>query len=128
MPDLNTKTLNELDTITEMGENDKVLIESGGRMKRCSGSLGGGGGAVLLEIVEMSNGRHIIELTPNELTTMLSSGQLPIFHFENIQYQQEQYGLFKFFDVPQNWLEIDFNGSGTYYYDETENGFLEPWD
>lgn len=42
MADLNTKTLNELDTITEMGENDKVLVESNGMMKRCSGSLGSG--------------------------------------------------------------------------------------
>ncbi len=47
MADLNTKTLNELETITEMGENDKVLVESNGRMKRCSGSLGGGGVYIL---------------------------------------------------------------------------------
>ena len=48
MADLNTKTLNELDTITEMGENDKVLVESGGRMKRFSGEIGGSGGGVYI--------------------------------------------------------------------------------
>ena len=48
MDDSNTKTLNELETITEMGENDKVLVESNGRMKRCSGSLGSGGGVYIL--------------------------------------------------------------------------------
>ena len=54
MPDLSTKTLNELDTITEMGENDKVLVESNGRMKKFSGEIGSGGGVYILNINDFS--------------------------------------------------------------------------
>lgn len=42
MPDLDKKSLDTLEVLEELGENDKILIESGGRMKRISGSLGGG--------------------------------------------------------------------------------------
>ena len=61
MSDLNTKTLNELDTITEMGENDKVLVESNGRMKKFSGEIGsGGGGVYILNIDDFSsNGEEV---------------------------------------------------------------------
>lgn len=51
MPDLSTKNLSELDVITELGANDKVLVESGGRMKKVAGaSLGGEGGVYILDI------------------------------------------------------------------------------
>ena len=36
MANLNTKTLNELTIIEEMGENDKILVESDGDMKKYS--------------------------------------------------------------------------------------------
>lgn len=42
MPDLNTKTLIELDTVNNLDNNDTILVESDGLMKRVSGSLGGG--------------------------------------------------------------------------------------
>lgn len=135
MPDLDTITLSELDTITEMGENDKVLVESNGRMKRCSGSLGGGGG-VCIEITEHPNteGRRIIELTPTELSTMLSSGQIPIFHNTPVsEYDSEQYASFSRLQLGEGgscWLTLNSNGIGDFYYDanEYEGAFLEYWD
>lgn len=48
MADLSTKTLNQLDTITEMGENDKILVESNGRMKKFSGEIGGSDSGVYI--------------------------------------------------------------------------------
>lgn len=56
MADLNTKTLNELDTITEMGENDTILVESNGRMKKFSGEIGSGsgGGVYILNASDFS--------------------------------------------------------------------------
>ena len=73
MPDLNTKTLNELDTITEMGENDKVLVESNGRMKKFSGEIGGGG---LVVLTEDSNGS--IGVSYNQIVGYIEEGKLPI--------------------------------------------------
>lgn len=48
MSELSTKNLSELTVITELGENDKVLVESGGRMKKIASSAVGGGGGVLI--------------------------------------------------------------------------------
>jgi len=42
MSELNTVTLSELAVVDSVQETDKVLIESGGRMKRASGDLLGG--------------------------------------------------------------------------------------
>lgn len=67
MPDLNTKTLNELDTITEMGENDKVLVESNGRMKKFSGEIGGSGSGVYI-------------LTSHDFNVDSESGELTVFN------------------------------------------------
>ena len=55
MADLSTKTLNELDVVTDINDTDYVLIEQGGRMKRVSGSKVGGG-AYILDVREYENG------------------------------------------------------------------------
>ena len=47
MAELTTKTLSEVDTITEMGSTDYVLVESNGTMKKISGSEVGGGVCVV---------------------------------------------------------------------------------
>lgn len=47
MADLNTKTLNELDVVTDINDTDYVLIEQSGRMKRVNGSKVGGGVCIL---------------------------------------------------------------------------------
>ena len=72
MANLDTKTLSELDTITEMGENDKVLIESGGRMKKFSGTISGGGNTVLTE----TSGS--IGVSYDQIVSYVSEGNLPI--------------------------------------------------
>lgn len=132
MADLNTKTLNELDTITEMGENDKVLVESGGRMKRCSGSLGSGG-AVVLEVVQAdpgSEGQHMVDISLTNLTNLLSSGQIPIFHFNKLsEWDYETYGNFVSLDIDQNTLHL-YSGSSivSYPYDSENSAFIEYWD
>lgn len=54
MADLNTKTLNELDVVTDINDTDYVLIEQGGRMKRVSGSKVGGG-VCILDLREYEN-------------------------------------------------------------------------
>jgi len=132
MADLSTKTLNELDTITEMGENDKVLVESNGRMKRCSGSLGGGG-AVVLEVVQAnpgSEGQHMVDISLTNLTNLLLSGQIPIFHFNKLsEYDYETYGSFAGLDIDQNSLYL-FSGSSvaSYLYDSENSIFKEYWD
>lgn len=48
MADLETITIGELPTITEIGENDTVLIASGGRMKKANPSLVGGGSTLVV--------------------------------------------------------------------------------
>ena len=55
MPDLNTKTLNELDVVTDINNTDYILIEQGGRMKRVNGSKIGGG-VYVLDIREYESG------------------------------------------------------------------------
>ena len=49
MADLDTITLSELDAISELGNNDKILVESGGRMKRASSANIGGGGVYIFD-------------------------------------------------------------------------------
>jgi len=52
MADLDTITLGETPVVESLGSNDKVLIESGGRMKRVNSSAvgGGGGNGYILDI------------------------------------------------------------------------------
>lgn len=58
MAELTTKTLSEVDTITEMGSTDYVLVESNGTMKKISGSEVGSGVCVvdLTQYTADSNG------------------------------------------------------------------------
>ena len=113
MADLNTITLSELATITELGENDKVLVESGGRMKKISGSLGGGGAVVIDLIYDEENYRFKIEYTTSEFADLLASGQVPIFHIDG---DYEYYGTLVDFDISQNQLLINIQGSQKYFY------------
>ena len=52
MSELNTVTLTELPVADSVGQNDHILIESGGRMKRASGNLVGSGDGYVLDIRE----------------------------------------------------------------------------
>ena len=52
MSELSTKNLNEIETITTLGENDKILVESNGRMKKIAGSVAGGGGIYILDLLQ----------------------------------------------------------------------------
>ena len=66
MADLSTKTLNQLDTITEMGESDKILVESNGRMKKFSGEIGGSGSGVYI----LNSHDFTIDSESGELTVL----------------------------------------------------------
>lgn len=46
MSELSTKGLIELDVLEELQENDHILVESDGMMKRISGSMVSGGSGV----------------------------------------------------------------------------------
>ena len=83
MAELNTKTIDELETIESMGENDKVLVASGGEIKKVSGSLGGGGGLYFInEFVDVEfSGYGTVscpKITPNEIIALVNSGMLPV--------------------------------------------------
>ena len=52
MSELNTVTLSELAVVDSVEDTDKVLIESGGRMKRVSGDLFGGGGVCVIDLAD----------------------------------------------------------------------------
>lgn len=129
MPDLNTKTLNELDTITEMGENDKVLVESSGRMKKFSGEIGGGGIIVLTEDENQSIG-----ISYNQIMNGLQNGKMPIllkdltinghtgtniYNLYNIVTASNAYGIvFSYYSNDNGGLEV------ISYVATSENGIL----
>lgn len=60
MAELTTKTLSEVDTITEMGSTDYVLVESNGTMKKISGSEVGGGGVVFIDLSQYANNIQVV--------------------------------------------------------------------
>lgn len=135
MPDLNTKTLNELDTITEMGENDKILVESGGRMKKLSGSVGGGGGVIVeFGTVSQESSQKTIDMTAAEFATLLASGQVPIFYSPSTLSEYEEYDtymLLSYYRTNGNdFNEIYIGGyNNMYFYAYGQDQiFIEYWD
>ena len=134
MPDLNTKTLNELDTITEMGENDKILVESGGRMKKLNGSVGGGGGGVIVEFgtVSQESSQKTINMTPPEFAALLDSGQIPIFYYlaQNSDENNEYLFLSYYRTNGDTFNEIYISGNNNMYFyaNGQDQIFTEYWD
>lgn len=133
MPDLNTKTLNELDTITEMGENDKVLVESGGRMKKLNGSVSGGGGVIIeFGTVSQESSQKTINMTPPKFAALLDSGQIPIFyHSAQNSDDNNEYSFLSYYKTNGDaFNEIYISGSNNiYFYAHGQDQiFTEYWD
>ena len=74
------KTLSELTTITEMGEGDTILIESGGKMKRLNNS-----GNVCVIDLRNSDRWQVRDTTIyNELLKALDDGKTIFAHLDNL--------------------------------------------
>lgn len=120
MSDLNTKTLDELDVIETIDENDTLLVESGGRMKKFSGSFGGGGIIVLTE-----DANNSIGVSYNQILSYIDDGKLPVQFVPlsgspntNILYILSVYG-FEDSDYYVNFYSPSHSDSCLYYASST---------
>lgn len=94
MAELNTITLSELDVVDSIGANDKVLLESGGRMKKIGGDGVGGGGLVVLSEFDSLIGTSRLDKTWNEIYSAAEQGKTVY-----IKYVSESDGYFQLLPI-----------------------------
>lgn len=70
MAELDTITLNELDTVDELLETDTILVERGGRIKRFTGEIGGN------DTLIVTDTNSVLNKTFNQIKTALDAGDL----------------------------------------------------
>lgn len=85
MSELNTKSLSELATVDSLGNTDKVLIESGGLMKKANPSIIGGGGGMIVNITaDESTGYATMDKTFAEIKDAVDAGKLVMFKQDDV--------------------------------------------
>lgn len=74
MADLTTKTLGQVETVTEVGSTDNVLLESSGVMKKIAASSIGGGGGTETVIIDQYADPITANRSFQEVLNLLNSG------------------------------------------------------
>ena len=81
MAELTTKTLSEVDTITEMGSTDYVLVESNGTMKKIAASNISGSGVYRIVETRTSSTQRTLDKSYTEILDAFNAGLLPVVTF-----------------------------------------------
>lgn len=112
MADLDTITLSELDTVSELLETDTLLVERGGRIKRFTGEVGGGNNTL---IITDTNGT--LNKTFNQIKNAIDVGTIVLVAPSN---NSSAVGTMEFcygytFQVSEGHYAIHIINSGSFY-------------